>query len=100
MDAIDGAGGDDGLGVEVMAGQVFGDLSVGFGQALEAIFCAMEFLRDESSWLANLRRRDDQDGRGRHAGLDGRGANLIYEYADSAGGGPGVVVRMAQLKIV
>jgi hypothetical protein len=63
VDAVDGAGGGDGSGVEEVAGVFCGDMGVGGCEADASLRGALELWRDGALWCANERRADYEDGR-------------------------------------
>src|SRR5690348_12879996 len=101
MNAVERTDGSDGRRVEILAAKFGSHLPVGFSETSRSLLGAAKSFRGVTTLSsANARRANYQDRRHWHSLFDGRSPDLANQRADALRGGPGIVMRMAELKIV
>ena len=101
MNAIERTNCGNGRRIEVFTAKFGSHLPVGFSKPGGSLLgAAKSFCGITTLSRTNARRANDQDRRYRHFWLDRRSPDLANQRADAFRCGPGIVMRMSELKIV
>ena len=83
-----------------MAGQRGADGTVGFGKSRTSVVGSVKLRSNRAFRRLDRGRTNDQNRRHRHARLDWRVTDFVDQRGHPLGRGPGVVVRVGELKVV